>query len=163
MDSETALYFSRVLSDLKDAEVQFKFNQDNTIMNGYPVRIMDECSQKLAGLAELKLPDAEAYPKLHAYMVELQAARDCKAEEQRKHNEYMQSPDGRREQRLKQIEELKTSLRLFERDHMTYQTEAANYITRAENAKRRMELTKSILSDLEAQAIENKFGVLSLK
>ena len=50
MDSETAKYFSRVLSDLKDAEVQFKFNQDNMIMNGYPIRVIDQCRDKLKPL-----------------------------------------------------------------------------------------------------------------
>lgn len=153
MNNQTANYYSEVLNSLADAEVQFKFNRDNLIMNGHPIRIMDQCREKLAGLLEHQLPDAVAYPKLHAYMVELQAARDANAEEQRKHNEYMQSPEGRREQRLKQIEELEVSLRGFERDHAFCQTEAANYITRAENAKKRIELTRSILADLEAQTI----------
>ena len=84
-------------------------------------------------------------------MVEVHAARDARAEEQRKRNEYLQSPEGRREQRKQQIEELKVSLRGFEREHTFCQSEAANYITRAENAKKRIELTRSILVDLEAQ------------
>jgi len=153
MDNDTAKHYSSALRTLADAEVQFKFNQDNMIMNGYPIRIIDQCRDILKPLSDLPLPDAAAHPKLHAYMAKLHAARDARAEEQRKRNEYLLSPEGRREQRLKQIEELKVSLRGFERDHQTYQTEAANYITRAENAKKRIEITKSILSDLEAQAI----------
>lgn len=151
MNNETANYYSEVLKSLADAEVQFKFNRDNMIMNGYPIRIMEECREKLKRLSELPLPDAAAHPKLHAHMVEVHAARDARAEEQRKRNEYLQSPEGRREQRKQQIEELKVSLRGFEREHMFCQSEAANYITRAENAKKRCELTRSILVDLEAQ------------
>jgi hypothetical protein len=151
MNNETANYYSEVLNSLADAEVQFKFNRDNMIMNGYPIRIMEECREKLKRLSELPLPDAAAHPKLHAHMVEVHAARDARAEEQRKRNEYLQSPEGRREQRKQQIEELKVSLRGFEREHMFCQSEAANYVTRAENAKKRIELTRSILVDLEAQ------------
>jgi len=153
MDTQTANHYSSALRTLADAEVQFKFNQDNMIMNGYPIRIMDQCRDILKPLSDLPLPDAVAHPELHAYMVRLHAARDARAEELRKRDEYLQSPEGRREQRKQQIEELKVSLRGFERDHMFCQTEAANYVTRAENAKRRIELTKSILADLEAQDI----------
>jgi hypothetical protein len=120
-------------------------------MNGYPIRIMDQCRDTLKALSDLPLPDAVAHPELHAYMAKMHAARDARAEEQRKREEYLRSPEGVREQRKQQIEELKVSLRGFEREHNFCQTEAANYVTRAENAKRRIELTKSILVDLEAQ------------
>jgi vancomycin resistance protein YoaR len=153
MNSETANYFSEVLESLADAEVQFKFNQDNMIMNGYPIRIIDQCREKLKRLEDLELPDAASHPKLHAYMARLHAARDARAEEQRKRNEYLQSPEGRRVERQKQIEELRGSLRDFERHYMVCVSEAANYTVKAENAKKRIELTKSILSDLEAQGI----------
>jgi chromosome segregation ATPase len=153
MDTETANYFNSVLNSLADAEVQFKFNQDNMIMNGYPIRIMDQCREKLKGLEDLPLPDAVAHPELHAYMARLHAARDARAEELRKRNEYLQSPEGRRVERQKQIEELRGSLREVELHYMVCVSEAAKYTAKAENAQKRIELTKSILSDLEAQDI----------
>lgn len=153
MDTQTANHYSSVLRTLADAEVQFKFNQDNMIMNGYPIRIMDQCRDILKALSDLPLPDVAAHPELHAYMARLYAARDARAEEQRKRDEYLQSPEGRRAERQKQIEELRGSLRDFERHHMVCVSEAANYTVKAENAKKRIELTKSILTDLEAQDI----------
>ncbi len=153
MDNETANYYSNVLRSLADAEVQFKFNQDNLVMNGCPLRIIDKCRDILKALSDLPLPDVAAHPELHAYMAKLHAARDARAEELRKRDEYLQSPECRREQRLTQIEELKVSLRDFERHHMVCVSEAANYTVKAENAKKRIELTKSILADLEAQDI----------
>lgn len=153
MDNDTANHYSSALRTLADAEVQFKFNQDNMIMNGYPIRIIDQCRDILKPLSDLPLPDAAAHPELHAYMAKLHAARDARAEEQRKRNEYLLSPEGRRVERQKQIEELNASLRDSERHYMVCVSEAANFTAKAENTKKRMELTKSILSDLEAHAI----------
>ena len=153
MDKEVAKHYSSVLRTLADAEVQFKFNQDNMIMNGYPIRIMDQCRDTLKALSDLPLPDAVAYPELHAYMAKMHAARDARAEEQRKREEYLRSPEGRRVERQKQIEELRVSLRDFERHYMVCVSEAANYTVKAENTKKRIELAKSILTDLEAQDI----------
>ena len=153
MDKEVAIHYSSVLRTLADAEVQFKFNQDNMIMNGYPIRIMDQCRDTLKALSDLPLPDAVAHPELHAYMAKMHAARDARAEEQRKREEYLRSPEGRRVERQKQIEELRVSLRDFERHYMVCVSEAANYTVKAENTKKRIELAKSILTDLEAQEI----------
>lgn len=151
MDRNLADFLTKTLDELESADEQFRFNQENQIMNGYPIRIMDECKQKLEGCLAHALPDAATHPKLHAYMSGLRAAAEAKAEQQRKRDEHLQSPEGRREQRLKQIQVLQNALCGFERDHQTCQTEAANYVARAQNAKRSIELTKSILADLEAQ------------
>jgi len=157
-----AVNFSNVLNQLRTAENEYQYNRDKLIMDGRPVRVINECKSRLKNILDHPLPEKELYPELHAYMVEQREIADAKAmenrkiadakaEEERKLNEYMMSPEGMRKQRKKKIKELETSLRGFEREHEHCQSEATNYVLRATNAKQSIEITKHLLYNLKSQ------------
>lgn len=111
MQHETAMSLNTVLDELRSAEHQFKYNMENQIMNGYPIRIMDECKEKLNNAVHLGLPDAKEFPELHAYLEEKYAKIQKDLERKRKIQEFNESTEGKRQKALQHIEDIQKTIK----------------------------------------------------
>jgi len=149
MESNIADEFTSTLCSLQDAEHQFRIYSEHGIMNGYPIRIMKECNEKLKGILNYPMPDATVYPQLHEYMRKKQEIVDAKAEEERKLKEYMDSPEGMREQKEKRIEHLKTQSRICLRKIEQYTMERDQLQNMIDITQKRTEELMLSLKELE--------------
>lgn len=140
MDIETADQLSLVLDQLESAESNFQYNLKNQIMDGRPIRIMDECKIKLQEAQSLGLPDASKYPKLHGYLAKLQTERLQKEEAIKKHEEFMQSKDGLKIKAMAEISKLQCEIQTCLREQLKCDNEARKYKEMAQDAKNKADL-----------------------
>ena len=139
MDIQVADELSQVFDRLESAEQNFKYNLENQIMNGYPIRIMDECKKKLLEAQGLGLPDATKYPKLHGYLAKLQTERLERDEAIKKHEEFMQSKEGLKIKAMAEISKLQCEIQCCNREQFNCENEARKYDEKAKEAKNKAE------------------------
>jgi len=92
MTSDKAQELNNVLSEMRKFERQYNYCLSEGRMNGYPIRMMDECKKQLQNSVHFGLPDPAAFPELHAYMQPLYTAWLAAAEAQRQKEELEKSP-----------------------------------------------------------------------
>ena len=92
MTSDKAQELNKVLSQMREFERQYHVCLQRGQMNGYPIRMMDECKQQLKNSVHFGLPDPAAFPELHAHMQPLYTAWLAAAEAQRQKEELEKSP-----------------------------------------------------------------------
>lgn len=111
MQREAALRLNQTLENLRSAEASFRYNMEHQIMNGYPIRIMDECKEELNNAVHLGLPDAAEFPDLFAYFEVKHAKAQKELEKKRKQQEFEESKEGKRQKALQNIEKIQKEIK----------------------------------------------------
>lgn len=137
MQRETALKLNQVLENLRSAEVSFRYNMENHIMNGYPIRIMDECTAKLNDTMHLGLPDAAEFPELYSYLEVKHAKAQKELEKKRKQQEFEESREGKRLRAKEKIDEIQKEIKQCTVLESLNESDLAKCKKRAEELKER--------------------------
>lgn len=111
MQRETAIRLNQTLQNLRSAEESFRYNMEHQIMNGYPIRIMDECNKELNNAVHLGLPDAAEFPDLFAYFEVKHAKAQKELEIKRKQQEFEESKEGKKQKALQNIEKIQKEIK----------------------------------------------------
>lgn len=156
MDDATAKKLNDILSQLKSAEEQFKYCNDNGIMNGYPIRIIKECKQILQESLHSGLPNEDTYPELHVYLstkyVTFQQAETQKKkiqmekiEADEKIKKFNESPEGKKAHIKEKISKIEQEIKLMTQEQHKLQQEASSLTMKAaEIGKRTQDLYREI-------------------
>lgn len=147
MAPDAAQKYDGVLDELRSAEASFRYNMEHQIMNGYPIRIMDECQAKLRDAALLELPDAEQFPELHAYLSKIHDKRAEERERVRKLKEYQESPEGKKEKAMKDLEKIQEEIKRCAQEETHYKKQGELYMKKAEECQARSKLLYQQLTE----------------
>lgn len=153
LNNEQANSFTTILDSLQSAEEMFIYNRANQIMNGYPIRIMDECKRKLKEVLMFDPPDSNAYPKLYQYMIDIKALEEEKRIQLQQKEDYKKSAEGIKEEQDREVSRLCSLIISLEQKFQysskqakSYERESIELLSKIGEAKQKLSQFQSEIS-----------------
>lgn len=150
LTKEQARFFTEVIAKLDCAKQQFDYCKENQIMNGHPIRVMEECKVKLQNLVRFKVPDVLEYPEIHQYMKSVEPH----LEKLKQQEEYEKSPEGQKSKKLKEIEHITNMIASMEQSERYYINQMKHYEWKAKKCVSDSNSLKSKLFELQFSELE---------
>lgn len=147
LSKEQAMLFTETIVRLDAAKMQFEYCKENQIMNGHPIRVMEECKIKLQNLVHFKIPDVSEYPEIHDYM---KSMAPCL----KKIDKHENSLEEKQAKQRQEIEHLRNMIASMEQSEQYYISQMKHYEWKAKKCVSDSNSLKTKLFELQFADLE---------